>query len=171
MPANRQTVPRFEREGEILRSARDVFVREGYDRATVGAIALAAGMTSTNVHYYFATKEALFAAVARQAYEEVFATLGQLPDPVERLQGYVAFHLGHHAFRGPVQALAARSDEVAALLVDRDGWLADTVGLLTDDQLDAAVLTATVTGLVEAAEPHPRPAEVLAHAIARLVAS
>jgi AcrR family transcriptional regulator len=170
MPANRQTVPRVEREGEILRAARDVFLTEGYDGATVGVIAALAGMTSTNVHYYFATKEALFVAVARQTYQEVLATLDALDDPVARLQGYVAFHLGHHAFRGPVQALAARSDEVAALLVERDGWLADTVALVTDDELDAAVLTATVTGLVEAATPHPKPAKVLTHAVARLVA-
>lgn len=169
MPVNRQTVPRVEREGEILRSARDVFLADGYDGATVGVIAARAGMTSTNVHYYFATKEVLFAAVLGQAYEEVFAMLDGLDDPVARLQGFVAFHLGHHAFRGPVQALAARSGEVAALLVERDRWLADTVALLTDDELDAAVLTATVTGLVEAATPHPKPAKVLAHAVARLV--
>ena len=168
MPANRQTVPRAEREAEILAAARDVFVADGFDQATMAGIAHEAGMTSANVHYYFSTKEALVAAVARLAYDQLFAGLAEVDDPVERLQRYVAFHLDQHAYRGPLLALAARSGDVASLLAERESWLAGTVALVTDDEMAAAALTATVTGLVETVRPHPEAARVLAHAVTRL---
>lgn len=171
MAANRQTVPRAEREAEILAAAETEFARDGFDQATIAAIARLAGMTSANVHYYFPTKEALFAAVARLTYDQLFASLAALDDPVERLRGYVRFHLAHHAIRGPFQAIAARSDEVAGLLVRREAWLAETVAAVAADDLDAATLTAAVTGLIEAARPRPDTERVLDHAVARLASA
>ena len=168
VPANRQRIPRAEREAEIVAAARDEFAAQGFEAATVGSIARRAGMTSANVHYYFATKEALFAAVARGAYDQLLADLDGRDDPVERLRRYVRFHLAQHAIRPQFQAIAARAPEVAELLVRREAWLAKTATEITSDELDAAALAAVVTGLIEVAEPHPDPDLVIDHAVARL---
>src|SRR3546814_5945922 len=49
----------------ILAAAEDVFATQGYRGATTAAIAKKAGLPKANVHYYFGTKEALYAAVLR----------------------------------------------------------------------------------------------------------
>lgn len=168
MPVNRQTVPRAEREAEILDAAQAEFTTLGFDDATVAAIARRAGMTAANVHYYFPAKEALLAAVVGRAYRAAFDALARVDDPVERLHRYVGFHLANHALRGQLQAVALRSPELAEVLRDRERWLAREVADLTADPLDAGALTAAVIGLIEVVEPHPDPRGVLDHAVQRL---
>jgi len=46
----------------ILDSARGQFAEHGYDRATIRAIAAAAGVDPALVHHFYGTKERLFAA-------------------------------------------------------------------------------------------------------------
>lgn len=46
----------------ILESARTVFAEAGYDKASVRAIAAAAGVDPALIHHYFGTKEKLFLA-------------------------------------------------------------------------------------------------------------
>jgi AcrR family transcriptional regulator len=46
----------------ILRAARSAFARAGYERATIRAIASAAGVDPALVHHYFGTKQELFVA-------------------------------------------------------------------------------------------------------------
>ena len=46
----------------ILESARTVFAESGFDKASVRAIAAAAGVDPALVHHYFGTKEKLFLA-------------------------------------------------------------------------------------------------------------
>ncbi len=169
MPVNRQTVPRVEREAEILTAAQAEFTTRGFDDATVATIARRAGMTAANIHYYFATKEMLLAAVVGRAYEQLFDALVQLDDPVERLHRYVAFHLANHALRGQLQAVALRSPELAVVLKERERWLTGVATTVAGDPLDAGALAATVIGLIEVVDPHPNPRAVLDHAVARLV--
>ena len=169
MPRNHKAVPRADREAAILSAAREEFVACGFEEATMASLARRAGMTAANVHYYFATKEALFASVVAGAYDELLARLDALGDPRERLRRYLRFHLVNHRLRAEFLGLAARSSEVADQARRRERWVATTVGELVADDLDAAVLTATVTGLVEAAaEPSPDAVDVLARAIERL---
>jgi len=47
---------------EILEAARDVFAQNGYDRATIRAIARTAEVDPSLIHHYFGTKDQLFAA-------------------------------------------------------------------------------------------------------------
>jgi AcrR family transcriptional regulator len=169
VPVNRQTVPRAEREAAILEAAAAEFTAEGFDDAKIAAIARRAGMTSANVHYYFESKDALVAAVAARAYERLFGELARLDDPVERLQRYVAFHLASHALRGQLQTVAERCPALDAVLQARERWVSDTAAAVTADVLDAAALTAVVTGLIEVVVPQPDPRVVLDHSVARLV--
>lgn len=169
MPVNRQTVPRAEREAEILEAALAEFAVAGLDGSTMAAIARRAGMTSANVHYYFPTKDALITAVTSRAYERLFDLLSQLDDPIERLHRYVAFHLTNHRLRGELQAVALGAPDLAAVLQERERWLARTATEAAGEGLDADALAAAVTGLIEVVQPHPDPRAVLEHAVARLV--
>lgn len=170
MPVNRQAVPRAERETEILDAALTEFAAVGFDDARVAAIARRAGMTSANVHYYFATKDDLVAAVATRAYQQLFDALAELEDPVERLRRYVSFHLANHRARSQLQAIAMRSPDVALLLQRRERWLAGVAAEAGGGAgLDADALAAAVTGLIEVVEPHPDPQAVLDHAVARVL--
>lgn len=47
---------------EILEAARSVFAANGYDRATIRAIAAEAGVDPAMIHHFFGTKEQLFVA-------------------------------------------------------------------------------------------------------------
>lgn len=62
MPRNRQTVPRAERIEAIVVAARELFLANGYDGTTVAAVARRADMTSNAVHWYFPSKDDLYAA-------------------------------------------------------------------------------------------------------------
>ena len=169
VPVNRQTVPRAEREAVILEAAAIEFSAAGFDEARISAIAHRAGMTSANVHYYFESKDALVAAVAARAYERLFTDLAELDDPLERLHRYVAFHLASHALRGQLQAIAMRCPDLAEVLRQRERWVTATAAEVAGEALDARVLAAVVTGLVEVVVPDPGARVVLDHAVARLV--
>jgi AcrR family transcriptional regulator len=169
VPVNRQTVPRVEREAAIIDAATVEFTRHGFDDATIAAIARRAAMTSANVHYYFPSKDALVAAVAARAYEQLFADLAGLDDPVERLHRYVAFHLASHVLRGQLAAIAVRCPALDDVLRVRERWVAEAAAAVTPDPRDADVLAAVVIGLIEVTVPDPDARGVLDHAVARLV--
>jgi AcrR family transcriptional regulator len=52
----------------IIVAAREAFARDGYDKTTNKDIAAAAGMTTGAIYHYFASKPALFAAVAAETF-------------------------------------------------------------------------------------------------------
>ena len=58
-----QPASRAELEGAILRAAEAEFAEKGFEGATTSAIAARAGLPKANLHYYFATKEALYRRV------------------------------------------------------------------------------------------------------------
>lgn len=59
----RRPAARAEVEDAILRAAEAEFAEKGYDGATTAAIAARAGLPKANLHYYVATKEALYRRV------------------------------------------------------------------------------------------------------------
>lgn len=54
---------RLAKEKRILEAAQQIFASEGYYGATMDAVAIKAGMTKPTLYQYFASKEALFAAM------------------------------------------------------------------------------------------------------------
>jgi AcrR family transcriptional regulator len=62
-------------EERLARAALEVFARDGYEGATVAAIAAQAGVSTGNVYRYHASKEALFRAVVPDALVHRFRTL------------------------------------------------------------------------------------------------
>ncbi|KAA8969746.1 TetR/AcrR family transcriptional regulator [Mycobacterium sp.] len=69
----------------ILTGARALFVRKGFDKTSVRAVAAAAGVDAALVHHYFGTKEQLFAAAIHIPIDWVVEALRETP--VEEL-GY-----------------------------------------------------------------------------------
>jgi AcrR family transcriptional regulator len=51
---------------QILEGAREIFMREGFDGASMNDITRAAGVSKGTVYAYFASKEALFEALIRE---------------------------------------------------------------------------------------------------------
>jgi AcrR family transcriptional regulator len=64
----------------IIDAARERFMRDGYERATVRAIAADAGVDVAMVYYFFGSKEGLFAASALTGPEHPLHQLATLLD-------------------------------------------------------------------------------------------
>src|ERR1700744_118098 len=64
----------------IIDAARDRFMRDGYERTTVRAIASAAGVDVAMVYYFFGSKEGLFSASALTGPEHPLHQLAALLD-------------------------------------------------------------------------------------------
>lgn len=64
MPRNRQDQTKEAKQDEILAAASSIFLSEGYDGASMGKIAAAAGLTPNTLYWYFRDKDELFVAVA-----------------------------------------------------------------------------------------------------------
>jgi TetR/AcrR family transcriptional regulator len=76
----------------ILAAAEEVFATQGYRGATTAAIAKKAGLPKANVHYYFGTKEALYAAVLEDILGLWLGELDRLTeasDPATALADYI----------------------------------------------------------------------------------
>ena len=55
-----------EMEPRIIEAAKRVFVRKGYEAATMSDVAAEVGIGRTALHYYYRTKEILFDAIFGQ---------------------------------------------------------------------------------------------------------
>ena len=53
-------------EAHIIEAAKRVFVRKGFEAATMSDVATEAGIGRTALHYYYRTKERLFEAVLEE---------------------------------------------------------------------------------------------------------
>jgi TetR/AcrR family transcriptional repressor of nem operon len=81
---------------KLLNAARDVIRTKGYTATTVDDICSAAGVTKGSFFHHFASKEQLGIAAIEQFGVMAAAIFGSapytaLPDPLDRLLGYVDF--------------------------------------------------------------------------------
>lgn len=106
----------------ILAAAEEVFASKGYDGATTAAIAAAAGLPKANVHYYFATKEAVYRAVIDRTLHVWLAALGDISpedDPAEALAAYVRRKL-RHGWEHPLASRIFAQEVIRGAPVVRD---------------------------------------------------
>ena len=83
---------RAENERMILEAAESVFAERGFGGATTAAIAARAGVPKANLHYYFATKAALYRAVIERvltAWLAAASSFDESDDPREALSRYI----------------------------------------------------------------------------------
>jgi TetR/AcrR family transcriptional regulator, mexJK operon transcriptional repressor len=107
--------PRYPaKRAAIARAALELFVRDGYERTSVDAIAAEAGVSKRTVYSHYADKERLFLAVIEETYDGLMAQARDLADREldrpgdarQRLTGFIT---------SVVQAIAG-SDQRSALI-------------------------------------------------------
>ena len=87
-----KTAIREENERAILEAAEEVFAEYGFSGATTSRIARRAGIPKANLHYYFATKEALYRRVIDNIFTvwlEAASSLNESDDPRQALAAYI----------------------------------------------------------------------------------
>jgi TetR/AcrR family transcriptional regulator len=82
----------------IKAAAAEVFIEKGLDGARMQAIADRAGANKAMIYYYFHSKEALFEAVIRETFEELFSLFsdiqpGRSLDPKKLIPQIVHIHM------------------------------------------------------------------------------
>jgi TetR/AcrR family transcriptional regulator len=85
-------IGRRDAEARILKAAANAFAQNGFEGATINAIAQGAGVPAANVHYYFATKEILYRRVLHDIQDIWTKPLGlfdENADPAEVLREYI----------------------------------------------------------------------------------
>ncbi|NLI71466.1 MAG: TetR/AcrR family transcriptional regulator [Bacteroidales bacterium] len=58
-------------EVKIIHSAKQVFIEKGFEKAKMQEIAERAGISRTNLNYYFRTKENLFYSIVEQIFDSL----------------------------------------------------------------------------------------------------
>ncbi|MDY6796541.1 MAG: TetR/AcrR family transcriptional regulator [Actinomycetota bacterium] len=95
MVLKREPGRRGDRGEQLLRAAREVFSRKGYNEVTVADITAEAGLAKGTLYLYFQSKEELFLEVIRDAIQRLRHALGEavgdVDDPLERVKVSVPF--------------------------------------------------------------------------------
>jgi AcrR family transcriptional regulator len=84
----------------ILRAAKKIFSKDGYEGARVDTISKAAKSYDSLIYYYFGSKEKLFIEVLQNAYKDMFEAEKSLAldagDPIAALRKFVEFPLRYY---------------------------------------------------------------------------
>lgn len=91
-PSGLRAASRARIEARILAAAEKIFAATGFQGATTGAIAKAAGIPKANLHYYFKTKAELYRRVLADTLALWLATADRIAadrDPAEALDHYI----------------------------------------------------------------------------------
>lgn len=119
-----------ERQTRILDAAERVFARAGFHAATMQDVAAEAGMSSGNLYRYFASKDAIIAAMAERDRQQIaadFAALDPAKGPLlDQLEALGRRHLVEEPRERAILCIqiwaeAARNPEMARMCVAIDG--------------------------------------------------
>lgn len=113
MPNKRGRLSPDERRRQIVDVAARHFAADGYERASMAAIAVQAGITRALVYHYFPSKEALFDAVLRREGEALLSSTTPRPDRSlqENVEAALVAYLAHFtASQGGLRDLYAPTE-------------------------------------------------------------
>ena len=114
------------RQSDILDSVRDAFVEKGFDGASMQDLARAAGMSVGNFYRYFASKDAIVAAIINRDLADMerdFAQIMQSDEPMAALRGTLRAHVeggdckGEGTLWAEITAAATRKGAIAQVLL------------------------------------------------------
>ncbi|MFQ5414837.1 MAG: TetR/AcrR family transcriptional regulator [Phycisphaerae bacterium] len=112
---NRETYD--DRLNHILEAATGVMARVGYARASMRAVAKAAGVSLAGMYHYFDRKERMLFLIQFRAFNSLLNNLRErlhgVEDPIERLRVMVRSHVGY--FAANMAALKVCSHELDSL--------------------------------------------------------
>ncbi|MEV0464264.1 TetR/AcrR family transcriptional regulator [Nocardia tengchongensis] len=149
MPKNRQDIPKAERQAELVAHARELFAENGYRGTSVAAVGRAAGIAPAAVHWYFPTKDDLFAAVVDSIFGETRALVEAEPagDPRDEL---VDLLVRMEPYRGLHRVAYERMDETEALRAvygRMQDWLEERLLAAISQRAAASADLASITDL------------------------
>jgi AcrR family transcriptional regulator len=184
VPPNRRSIPRADRLEAVVAAARQRFENHGYKGTSVADIAGDVGVNTGSIHWYFPTKDDLFAAVvaqiAAESREIVDAALSAGQSPMDALVGFLSTAERYRGMHIEAHDRLGESDAVARVHEEFHAWLdellldvirprlqaVDDVGLIAD--------TAHIVfeGLLGSATPRDRPfREIVQFLVDMLVAA
>jgi AcrR family transcriptional regulator len=145
MPANRQHLPRVERENEIIDVAVRFFTEIGFSGTSMSAIAREVGLAVNAVAWYFPDKDDLLLAALQRPFEDAVVTLGltvEAPDlwvkeaaTLDGFAGLVTLFSATHARRRLLPVMYSRalhSQSVADFVARHDALLSGLASVLVD---------------------------------------
>lgn len=156
-----------EKRREILEAAGRCFVRDGFRGASISAICAEAGISPGHLYHYFASKEAIVAAMAGIRLQEEAARFERLEEGASVLDALIAlvdrFRIGRHSAKQPLllemlaeagrePAMAKVVQEISramrGLLADllRKGQARGEIDAGLDPELAAALLMGVLDG-------------------------
>jgi AcrR family transcriptional regulator len=106
-----------ERLNRILEAATGVIARDGYEKASMRAIAGAAGVSLAGLYHYFDSKERILFLIEFRSFSSLLNSLREklhgVDDPVEQLRVMVRAHVSY--FASNMAALKVCSHELDSL--------------------------------------------------------
>lgn len=145
--SSRRNAVRDLKRGLILDAARALFAEEGFEGASLRAIAVKAGYTPAALYFHFASKEAIYAALLEESLlrlqQRVAAETAEAVAPPERLRAAAMAFYGFYAEH--------RQDLDLGFYLLRGGMRPRGLGPEYDPRLNAMLLAA-LAPITEAAE-------------------
>ncbi len=106
-----------DRQGRILEAATEVFAREGYERASMRAVAKVSGVSLAGLYHYFDSKEKMLFLIQFRTFNALVGHLREKlhgsEDPIEQLRILVRAHVSY--FVANMTALKVCSHELDSL--------------------------------------------------------
>ena len=159
MPRNKRPQAPEEKRAEIVAAARELFIDAGYEAASMGRLATAAGVTANTIYWYFADKDEVLVAVLNDVMAEAWTQYESVADePLATRVLWLVHRLQQmNRLVSTVHARAERSSAIAEWHNNFHFFTASLVraelenaGVVPAAQLDAEVMigTFTVEGLL-----------------------
>lgn len=171
MPPNRRRIPREDRLDAVVAAARQRFETHGYKGTSIADIAADVGVNAGSIHWYFPTKDDLFAAVvarvAAESRQSVDAALGAGASPMDALVGFLATAERYRGMHIDAHDRVGESDAVAVVHEEFHAWLDELLlavvrpRLSTGEDIGLIADTAHIMfeGLLGSTIPRDRPFE------------
>ncbi|MCK4341386.1 MAG: TetR family transcriptional regulator [Phycisphaerae bacterium] len=109
-----------ERLNQILEAATGLMAHAGYERASMRAVAKAAGVSLAGLYYYFDSKEKMLFLIQFRTFSSLVSSLREkllgVSDPIEQLRVMIRTHVGYFATN--MAALKVCSHELDSLTGD-----------------------------------------------------
>jgi AcrR family transcriptional regulator len=166
VPRNRQQIPKAERESALLEQATELFTAKGYRGTRVAEVGRAAGIASAAVHWYYPTKDDLFAAVLERVFGEAIADVEAADRaPRDRLEAFLSKTQKYRVLHREAYERMEDSEALRAVYFGLLQWLEDlllqaiSARMPKDSDTDAIADTAHVLleGMLISARQLDRP--------------
>ncbi|MGI9162870.1 MAG: TetR/AcrR family transcriptional regulator [Mycobacterium sp.] len=183
MPPNRRSIPRAERLEAVVAAARRRFEANGYKATSIADIAGDLGVNTGSIHWYFPSKDALFAAVVSRIVEEskdsVDAALEAGVAPMDALVGFLTSAERYRGIHVDAHERITDSDAVAEVHESLHDWLDELLLTVVRPRLgpgqDVTLIADTAhivfEGLLGSTIPRDRPFEEIVKFLVDMLAS